>query len=191
MKKTLLFFYLTFCMLHFSLTQNLLVKQWDYRFGGTNDENLYYFQQTNDGGYILGGASNSDSSGDRTQQSRGNFDYWIVKTDSIGNKQWDKRFGGADVDYLFCIQESYDGGYVLGGSTYSYLSGDISQAAHGLADYWIVKIDSVGNKLWDKRFGGTKDDWLYSLKQTTDGGYILGGQTNSGISGDVSQPNWD
>jgi hypothetical protein len=135
MKKPLLLFYFTCCILHFSIAQNPLVKQWDKRFGGHQYEHLTCFNQTVDGGFILGGYSLSDSSGDKTQP------------------RWDILLGNAD--------------------------------------FWIVKIDSIGNKEWDKDFGTTKDDRLYSVDQTSDGGYVLGGQTSSGISGDKTQPNWD
>src|SRR5436190_20925164 len=83
-----------FFISNFSFAQNPLVKQWDYRYGGTALEWLSSIQQTIDGGYILGGYSLSDSSGDKTQPSWGDYDYWIVKLDSLGVKQWDKRFGG-------------------------------------------------------------------------------------------------
>ncbi len=69
-----------------------LPKQWDKRFGGTDYDYLYSVQQTTDGGYILGGGSSSGISGDKTEASRGNYDYWVVKIDANGTKQWDKRF---------------------------------------------------------------------------------------------------
>lgn len=95
--------------------QNPLVKQWDKRLGGTSNDELHSLQQTTDGGYILGGHSQSGMSGDKTQPSWGNsFDYWIVKIDSLGLKQWDKRFGGTDDDLLTSLQQTSDGGYILG-----------------------------------------------------------------------------
>ena len=171
--------------------QNPLVKQWDKRLGGTSNDELHSLQQTTDGGYILGGHSQSGMSGDKTQPSWGNsFDYWIVKIDSLGLKQWDKRFGGTDDDLLTSLQQTSDGGYILGGYSESGISGDKTQPSWGGYDYWILKIDSLGVKQWDKRFGGTDADELYSLKQTTDGGFILGGFSASGISGNKSQPSW-
>src|SRR5256885_16393709 len=78
--------------------QTPLVKQWDNRFGGDNKDEFTCLIQTSDGGYLLGGWSNSESNGDKTQSLWGGDDYWIVKTDSLGNKQWDKRFGGSEFD---------------------------------------------------------------------------------------------
>ncbi len=166
------------------------IKQWDKTFGGTADDYLLFVQQTTDGGYILGGASESDSSGDKTQNAWGLYDYWIVKTDSLGNKQWDKRFGGIANEELYSLQQTADGGYILGGYSYSNISGDKTQPSQGQDDFWLVKIDSLGTKQWDKRFGGSGYDEAYTVEQTSDGGYIIGGYTTAGSSGDVTQPTW-
>jgi len=167
-----------------------LVKQWDRRFGGTDKDFFTSLQQTNDGGYILGGYSISDISGDKTQDSQGSHshDYWVVKIDASGNKQWDKRFGGFYDDWLFSLQQTADRGYILGGLSNSGIEGDKTQASWGNDDYWIIKIDALGNKQWDRRFGGTNYEELHSLQQTTDGGYILGGWSSSGIGGDKTEP---
>jgi len=163
------------------------VKQWDATFGGSSTEFMESLQQTADGGYILGGSSSSGISGDKTQASQGGDDYWIVKTDANGVKQWDARFGGSDVDALYSLQQIGDGGYILGGYSYSGISGDKTQASQGGADYWIVKTDANGVKQWDATFGGSSDDGGGSLQQIGDGGYILGGWSYSGISGDKTQ----
>jgi hypothetical protein len=191
MKKLFLFLYSTFFFFNSAFSQNPLVKQWDYRFGGTEYDNLTCIIQTIDGGYLLGGYSYSDSSGDKTQSSWGNFDYWIVKIDSLGIKQWDKDIGGSSLDQLYSVVQTFDGGYILGGYSISNISGDKTQALWGDYDYWIVKIDSLGVKQWDKDFGGTSIDNLSVIQQTFDGGYIIGGYSRSGISGNKSQANWD
>ncbi|MEO8151418.1 MAG: T9SS type A sorting domain-containing protein [Bacteroidia bacterium] len=184
------------------LGQNPLVKQWDKRFGGTNTDWLYAFEQTADGGYILGGPSFSDSSGDKSQNNQDTLcnpncesDFWIVKIDSMGLKQWDKRFGGIEEDRLNSFKQTIDGGYILGGSSRSGVSGDKTQPNWDISqvsfDYWVVKIDSVGNKQWDRRYGGFGYDHLNSLAQTNDGGYLLGGNSTSDISGDKTQNSQD
>ncbi|MBK6642347.1 MAG: hypothetical protein IPG39_14535 [Bacteroidetes bacterium] len=89
----------------------------------------------------------------RRKTNMGFNDYWIVKIDSIGNKQWDKDYGGTDFDYLYSLQQTTDGGYILGGYSSSGIGGDKTHASWGAEDYWIVKIDSLGNKLWDKVLG--------------------------------------
>jgi hypothetical protein len=178
------------CLIQLAFSQNPLIKKWDYRFGGTSTDALTCFQQTNDGGYILGGFSISGISGDKTQSSWGNRDYWIIKIDSMGSKQWDKDFGGTGADELYSIQQTNDGGYILGGHSNSGLSGNKTHAGWGSFDYWIIKTDSLGNILWDKDFGGASFDYLYSIQQTSDRGYILGGYSWSGISGNKTQPAW-
>lgn len=163
------------------------VKEWDLRYGGSGGDDQYAIQQTADGGYILGGTSQSPISGDKSQGSQGFYDYWILKTDGEGVKLWDVRFGGSDFDYLLSLQQTSDGGYILGGYTASGMSGDKSQPSQGANDYWIVKTDADGVKEWDARFGGSADDILRSVIQTSDGGYLLGGFSASGISGDKTQ----
>lgn len=200
MKRKLLLTVLAIDLLNFCFAQNPLVKQWDYRFGGTDMEWLSCFKQTKDKGFILGGMSYSGIGGDKTQAvwdtsiwSRG--DYWVIKIDSLGNKQWDKDFGGLKEDQLNSIYQTSDGGYILGGTSASGIGGDKTQNIWDICatclykyDYWVIKIDSLGNKEWDKDFGGFSIDALSDVQQTTDGGYILGGVSQSGIGGSKSQP---
>ena len=190
MRKIFLLFIFILCILNFAFPQNSLVKKWDYRYGGTDGDNLFSIIQTSDSGYILAGSSSSGISGDKTHISWGSSDYWIVKLDSLGIKQWDKDLGGADGDMLGDVQQTSDGGYILGGHSSSGISGDKTQNTKGGADYWIVKIDSLGNKLWDRDYGGLGDDVFSSIDQTFDGGYILAGWTTSGIGGDKTQDTW-
>jgi hypothetical protein len=164
-------------------------KTWDKTLGGNRLDSFTDLQQTSDGGYILGGYSNSNISGDKSQVNQGIYDYWVVKLDAAGSKTWDKTFGGSGFDLLYSLQQTTDGGYILGGRSNSNISGDKSQASQGYSDYWVVKLDAAGNKTWDKAFGGNDNDELHSLQQTSDGGYILGGYSLSGISGDKSQAN--
>jgi hypothetical protein len=163
-------------------------KVWDKTFGGSETDVLIALQQTQDGGYILGGYSFSGVSGDKTESSRGSFDYWVVKLDAAGNKQWDKTYGGAFTDYGTSLLQTQDGGYMLGGYSFSSISGDKTESSRGNADYWVVKLDTAGNKQWDKTYGGNESDHFTSLWQTQDGGYILGGHSSSGISGEKTEP---
>ena len=170
-------------------------KQWDRRFGGGGDEFLTSILQTADSGYLLGGWSGSGMDGDKTQPSWGVFDNWIVKIDAIGNKQWDKRYGGFNNDLLGTVTITKDGGYLLGSESYSPISGDKTQddwdTTYNWADYWLVKVDSRGNKEWDKRFGGVSSEEMSAVISTDDGGYIIGGSSASPVSGDKTQPDWD
>ncbi len=165
-------------------------KQWDKDFGTTVLDELASISQTADGGYILGGTTAAGISGDKTQNTWGAEDYWIIKIDSLGNKQWDKDFGTANQDYLRCVSQTPDGGYLIGGNTDAGISGDKTQNSKGLTDYWIIKTDSLGNKEWDRGFGGNDQDYFSWLDVTTDGGFIIGGSSYSQISGDKSQNSW-
>ena len=127
-------------------------EEWNKTFGGTDWDWAHSVQQTSDGGFILAGTSCS--------YGAGSYDFWLLKTDSNGNKQWDKTFGEPDYDWAVAVQQTLDGGYILVGKT----SGDV----------WLLKTDSNGNKQWDKSFGGPAD-WADAVQQTMDGGYILAG----------------
>lgn len=165
-------------------------KLWDRRFGGSENDLLTTLIQTQDNGYLLGGSSLSDASGDKTQNGRGNRDYWIIKLDALGNKQWDKRFGGSGNDELKKVMQLPSGRYILAGTSNSPAGGDKSIDSQGAQDYWILKISATGTRLWDKRFGGALNDALNDLAFTYDGGFLLGGSSASGVSGDKTQPSW-
>lgn len=169
-------------------------RLWDKSFGGTNLDTLTTLQQTSDGGYMLGGTSFSAPSGNKTSASFGSDsgDYWIVKLDPSGNKQWDKSFGGNDLDDLRSLQQTSDGGYVIGGFSTSAANGNKTSTnlGSGTSDYWVLKLDASGNKQWERAYGGSDADELYALQQTRDGGYILGGHSYSGVSGNKSSANF-
>ncbi|RDC62258.1 InlB B-repeat-containing protein [Adhaeribacter pallidiroseus] len=157
--------------------------KWDAAFGGSGNDVMQCQQQTSDGGYILGGTSTSPASGDKSHNSKGKEDFWIVKVDATGKKQWDKTFGGSGKDFFQTVQQTLDGGYILGGYSNSPVSGDKSDVASFEYDYWVIKIDAAGNKQWDNTFGGKRNDFLISVYPTNDKGYILGGSSNSPVSG--------
>lgn len=128
--------------------------------------------------------------GDKTEAGRGDYDYWVVKVDATGIKQWDKTLGGSDGDFFRELQQTRDGGYIVGGVFDSGSSGDKTQVNQGIQDYWIVKLSASGTKQWEKTLGGSLVDGIASVTQTTDGGYLLGGYSYSGISSDRSQADY-
>jgi hypothetical protein len=152
-------------------------KQWDKTFGGTDWDTAESVQETSDGGYILAGYTKS--------YGAGGSDFWLIKTYSNGNKQWDKTFGETDDDYAYSVQQTSDGGYILAGVMEPHseppapIATSMSPCGAGSSDVWLVKTDSEGGKEWDKTFGGTGDDCASSVQQTSDGGYILAGYTKS------------
>ncbi len=157
-------------------------KMWDKTFGGNKSDYAQTIISTSDGGYIVGGKSDSDISGDKSEMNRGvGNDYWIVKLSSDGQKIWDKTIGGTSNDELNSITVSNDGGVVILGTSFSTVSGDktITTNKQG-SDYWVVKIDDKGQKLWDKSFGNnnTNND-AKSIITTDEGSYILSGTTQN------------
>jgi hypothetical protein len=161
--------------------------EWQNTIGGNSADWLYSVIQTNDGGYLLGGSSESGISADKTEESQGYFDYWVVKLNSSGNIEWQNSIGGSSNDDLYSVIETIDGGYLLGGSSTSGISGDKSEANQGASDYWVVKLNYLGNIEWQNSIGGDAYDELNSIIQTIDGGYLLGGWSNSNISGDKTE----
>ncbi len=160
---------------------------WQKTIGGTGGDEGYRIAQTTDGGYILGATSNSDISGEKTENSFGGMDYWVIKIDNVGNIEWQKTIGGAGEDQLKSIVQTNDGGYLVGGFSDSNLSGNKTQQSKGIEDYWIVKLNNVGIIEWQNTIGGSNFDVLYSLFQADDGSFILGGSSDSDISGDKTE----
>jgi hypothetical protein len=138
---------------------------WNKTFGGSGIDWAYSVQQTSDGGYIVAGDTGSYGAGD--------FDVWLIKTDPSGNVTWNKTFGGSGNDGAYSVQQTSDGGYIVAGTTASYIY------ARNSGDVWLIKTDSSGNMAWNKTFDGSGNDWAYSVQQTSDGGYIVTGYTYS------------
>jgi hypothetical protein len=160
--------------------------EWDNTIGGSGSDLLLSVLQTIDGGYFLGGESGSDASGDKTENSLGLRDYWVVKLDGSGAVEWDNTIGGSSNDELYSVTQTSDNGYLLGGRSDSPVSGDKTEASQGSFDYWVVKLEGDGIIMpppsssdieWDNTIGGNDFDDLRSVIQTSDGGYLLGGRS--------------
>ena len=167
-------------------TDSLGNIQWQKTIGGNNAEQLYSLLITPDGGYLLSGISQSDSSGDKTENCIGGMDMWIVKLDAAGNIHWQNTIGGDQSDYAVDAALTNDNGYLIAGYSYSDISGDKSENSRGVVDYWLVKLDSSGNVVWDRTIGGSGIDLLRCAKATNDG-FIIAGDSESGISGEKSE----
>ncbi|HXS36366.1 MAG TPA: T9SS type A sorting domain-containing protein [Flavipsychrobacter sp.] len=155
---------------------------WSRILGGSGDDEAESIIQTRDSGSIFVGFSNSN---DRDiVGNHGGYDAWVVKLNDTGGIQWQKSLGGTSDDYGFSIQQTSDNGYIVACITSSN-DGDVSGVYHGDFDYWIVKLTDSGRIEWQKTYGGTNDDQLYSIQQTKDHGYIAAGFTRS-TDGDIS-----
>ncbi len=142
---------------------------WTKTFGGLNDDEGRSIQQTSDGGYIIAGSTESFGAGD--------FDIYLIKTDSNGDSLWTKTFGGTNEDLGFSAKQTTDGGYIVTGSYYI--------SAVLFYNVILIKTDANGNILWTKSFGGTEDEVGKAIQQTSDGGYIITGYTQSFGVGNV------
>lgn len=144
-------------------TDSLGITLWQKTFGDINIDQAYSIKETSDSGLVIAGFTNSFGSG--------GYDMYVIRTDKTGNTIWTKTYGGSNWDFAYTIDTTSDGGYIIAGGTYSFGKGD--------EDMYLVKINSVGDTLWTKTYGGNKEDEARSVKQTIDGGYILTGFTKS------------
>jgi|GEM_PF-1538132 len=161
---------------------------WSYVYGGSGQETLTSLIRTQDGGFIAVGFSFSNISGDKTEDSRGSRDVWVVKLDQNGLFDWDATYGGDDDEVPFKIIQAQDGSYYFGGFTESSLSGEVSFPSRGgVNDIWIGHIDINGGLIYDRRFGGASDDLLFDIKQLENGDLLIGSLSASNIGGEKSE----
>jgi hypothetical protein len=153
---------------------------WQKCLGGSGYDNATSIQQTLDGGYIVTGATESND-GDVVGY-KGRSDAWVVKLNTSGEIVWQKCLGGSGDDGAASIQQTSDG-YIIVGVTTS-ADGDVDGFHGGEFDIWVVKLNALGDIVWQKCLGGSGDEQALSIQQTLDGGYIVAGCTSS-IDGDV------
>ena len=171
--------------------------QWSSFFYAQDDEwsfenEPYSVTATADGGAIIIGISDAGLVGDKTEDSRGLNDIWVVKTDAQGSLEWDKTLGGSSNDQVVSHTSGVEvngGGFMILGKSDSGLNGDKSQASFGGTDFWLIKLDGDGNKIWDKAFGGTGSDTPVSLLSLPDGNFLMAGYTTSSASGNLTSTN--
>jgi hypothetical protein len=150
-------------------------KVWQTARGGSAWDVAYSIQQTKDRGYIVAGYTESNN-GD-VKGNHGGKDCWVVKLNTKGKIEWQKCLGGSKDDIAYGVEQTKDGGYIVGGHTASN-NGDV-KGNHGDTDFWVVKLNSSGHLIWQKCLGGSRDDIAYSIQQTADEGYVIAGYTYS------------
>jgi hypothetical protein len=138
-----------------------------YTFGGDNNDNAEEIEATSDGGYIVVGSTSSNSSG--------NTDVYLLKVDSLCNYEWSFALGGANNDWGYSVKQTFDKGYIIAASSNSY--------GNGGYDAVLMKRDSLGGFVWQKKYGGQDWDFAYSVVQTFDSGYVFCGETYNNTSG--------
>ncbi len=144
-------------------------EKWNKTYGGVAAEEGWMVQHTNDGGFILIGYTVSFGSG--------SSDIWLIKTDAEGNQQWSKTYGGRGSDSSRAVQQTSDGGYIIGATTQSFGSGG--------DDIWVIKTDASGNIVWQKTFGGVNQDHCNAILQLPSGDYVLIGDWDLGGTSDL------
>ncbi|UCG30050.1 MAG: hypothetical protein JSV53_11220 [candidate division WOR-3 bacterium] len=152
------------CALFYACTLNAQVPDtlWTRQYGGSSEDKAYGGEQTSDGGYVIAGYTCSFGAG--------LMDCYVVKTDSIGEAQWARTYGGSNDDRAYSARETTDGGYIIVGSTKSYGLGSPS--------IYLIKTNAIGDTIWTKTFAiSSMNNEGYSVEQTSDGGYIVGGST--------------
>ena len=164
---------------------------WEYTFGFAGSDTPYSIIQTNDNGYLLSGVldvSASNGQGDRSSAIRRHAggDYWVIKLNASGIKQWSNYYGGSFTDTAYDAIQTEDNGYIIIGSSDS---NDVDVANNkGSYDFWVIKISNTGDLVWEKSFGGSEIDEAHAISNTADGNYIIVGDTRSNDL-DISQNN--
>ncbi len=138
-------------------------KLWESAYGGSDSDMADAITRTKDGGFLIAGSTYSKGSG--------KADIWVVKIDDQGKRLWDRTYGGSGSDLANAITPANDGGFLIAGYTYSNGAGS--------TDFWVVKIDDQGNKLWEQTYGGNQDDMAYAITPAVDGGFLLAGYNGS------------
>ncbi|MBF0520688.1 MAG: hypothetical protein HQK92_13320 [Nitrospirae bacterium] len=141
--------------------------KWQKTYGTPDVENSYAIRQTSDGGYII--------SGNKVRVSDDIVEILFIKLDSDGLVKWSKTYGKGGQSFSFSTQETTDGGYIVSGYSNAFGAGGM--------DVWVFKLNKSGDTEWQKSYGGTGNDYAYSVIQTSDGGYLVTGSTNSFGSG--------
>ena len=152
--------------------------EWEKRYGGNAMEIAKCFCPLPDGGFLLAGSSASICSGAKSECLRGKLDFWLVKLNEKGSKEWDKTIGGNSDDVLKCITETHDGNFMIGGCTCSAPSANRKSKVMGNYDYWVVCLSPTGEILWERTYGEDTDDKLLSIQSIGDGGYVLTGNSS-------------
>ncbi len=162
---------------------------WDKQIGGSSSDQFYSVIETSDGGFVAVGSSQSDADGTITSTNNGFGDGLIVKFDENGNQIWDNQVGGSSFDQFFSVLETSDGGFVAVGSSQSYQDGTLTSPNNGGTDGLVVKFDENGNQIWDYQAGGSSSEFFFSVLETSDGGIVAVGSSQSDADGTLTSDN--
>jgi hypothetical protein len=140
-------------------------EKWNKTYGEFYSDSAGEVIQTSDNGFIFIGTTDNFGAG--------KADFWLLKTDSLGNEQWNKTYGGLDDEVGYSFKQTSDGGYIITGITWSYGKGN--------ADIWLIKTDENGNMSWNKTFGGPNWDQCSTVIETLEERYVIVGEINNDL----------
>lgn len=156
---------------------------WRRYFGGSSNDRSYDVVETDDGGFIMiGGSESTDFD---ISDNKGSYDFWMVRVASNGDKLWTKSLGGSEIDQGYGITKTEDGNYIIVGDTRSF-DGDVS-TLNGNADAWVVKFSPSGDIIWEKTYGGTAFDSAKSITGLQNGNFAIVGNTRSSMEGFINR----
>ncbi|QRR00161.1 T9SS type A sorting domain-containing protein [Dyadobacter sandarakinus] len=158
-------------------------KIWDKTLREADAVSNVAITETSDGGYVVCAGSKAGIGGDKTQNTQGGLDYWIIKLSASGNIEWDRTFGGSGDDTPGAVFQTNDGNFLVTGTSQSVAGGDKSAPNTAEANLWVVKFSPTGEKLWDKTFGGDGSFYGGLGVQANDGGYLVAGYSDAGSGG--------
>jgi len=149
--------------------------EWEKTYGGSNWEELQAMSYDDDTGYIFAGSSSTNSDGDVTVTNKGDSDAWIIRTDVNGNLDWQHGYGCDGNERIWDILPLDDGTYFILGESSSDACIDKTEDSRGFTDYWLIKTDALGNKIWDRTYGGDSTDIARRILPTDDGHFLIAG----------------
>ncbi|MCS6904603.1 MAG: T9SS type A sorting domain-containing protein [Bacteroidia bacterium] len=169
-------------LLELDVQKNII---WQKTYGGTGADILKKIVRLQDGNILLGASSNSIKSFEKSENTRGLYDYWLLKITPSGSVIWDKTLGGSRNDFLVAVLELDNGEILVGGNSFSTKSGDKNSENWGEADIWLCKLRASGELIWQRSLGGNNIEQLAALQKKKNGNFLILGTTYSDSSGSI------
>ena len=163
---------------------------WEKTYGGDEEDQVQKILEASNGDILVAGGTRSGPSGNKTSNFNGLIDYWLVRLDPSGNLLWEKSFGGSGLEVITGMAENGAGNIMVGGLSDSPASGTKTTPNLGEYDYWLIFLDKNGTEIWQEVYGWSGKDALTVLLHTSDGGYLVGGDSDSGVGGDKTTNNF-
>jgi len=155
--------------------------EWRSYYGGTNNDRAHAVVEADDGGFVMAGFSESEDFD--ISQSRGSYDFWVVKITMTGELVWERSFGGTGIEIAYDIAKTDNNSYLITGHTFST---DQDIASHnGEADSWLIHVNDQGHLIWENTYGGSLFDAAQSVKSISDNQILIAGNAKSDPLGEI------